>query len=114
MFLALPQHVQLIEYDFKLISEENASPIILTIELPRSISSVMIGELLYFQGYQLHFESEYLQQRNWMQISCIDNYSTADLEKMTSLLKKIVSYEFKQSQKSLIKPFYIGHMQLLT
>ncbi len=62
------------------------------------ISSAMIGELLYFQGYQLHYESEYLQQRNWIQISCIDNYTTTDLEKMTSLLNRIVSYEQKNNE----------------
>ena len=94
---------QLLDYDFKIISEENGSPIILTIELPWSISSTSIGELLYFQGYKLHYESEYLQQRNWIQISCIDNYATADLEKMTSLLNRIVSYEQKNNSKQSLK-----------
>jgi aspartate aminotransferase-like enzyme len=92
---------QLLDFQFKIISEETGSPIILTIELPSSISSAMIGELLYFQGYQLHYESEYLQQRNWIQISCIDNYSLADLEKMTSLLKRIVSYELKNNEPAV-------------
>lgn len=81
------------QFDFTLISEENSSPIILTVEMPAMVSSAVIGEILYYHGYQLHYESEYLQRRNWIQIACIDDYNPVDLEKMTNLLNRVVSYE---------------------
>lgn len=84
---------QLKQFDFTLISEENSSPIILTVEMPATVSSAEIGEILYYHGYQLHYESEYLQRRNWIQIACIDDYKPTDLVKMTNLLKRVVTYE---------------------
>jgi aspartate aminotransferase-like enzyme/predicted N-acetyltransferase YhbS len=83
----------LTQLGFHLISIEEPSPIIITIELPNTISSSTIGELLFYHGYQLHFESEYLQKRNWIQIACIGDYEKADLEKMIKLLKHVVDYE---------------------
>lgn len=93
---------QLKQAGFTIISEENSSPIILTIEIPSSISSVMIGDILYNHGYQLHYESDYLQCRNWIQIACIDHYRKADLEKMANLLKKVITYEQRALQKNKV------------
>jgi aspartate aminotransferase-like enzyme/predicted N-acetyltransferase YhbS len=90
------------QYDFIIVSEENGSPIILTIELPNILKSATIGELLNYHGYQLHYESEYLKQRNWIQIACIDHYATADLEKMIKLLHRIVSYELNCLEKDFL------------
>jgi aspartate aminotransferase-like enzyme len=87
------------ESGFTIISEGNNSPIILTIEIPDPISSNLIGDILYNHGYQLHYESDYLQRRNWIQIACIGNYEVGDLEKMTNLLAKVFSYESKQPVK---------------
>ncbi|WHY76979.1 aminotransferase class V-fold PLP-dependent enzyme [Neobacillus sp. WH10] len=84
-------------------SNKNNSPMILTIELPKAVSSYEIGKVLHYNGYLLHFESEYLRQRNWMQIACIGDYSTATLETMTNLLYQVVTYELKQLQASTSK-----------
>lgn len=84
---------QLKQFGFTVISEENSSPIILTVAIPSSISSAVIGDILYNHGYQLHYESDYLQRRNWIQIACIDNYENADLEKMANLLNRVITYE---------------------
>jgi aspartate aminotransferase-like enzyme/predicted N-acetyltransferase YhbS len=86
---------QLTQFGFHLISDGPCSPMILTIELPLGISSLSIGELMSYQGFQLHFESEYLQKRNWIQIACIGDYERTDLEKMLHLLNRIVKYEQK-------------------
>ncbi|WHY00026.1 aminotransferase class V-fold PLP-dependent enzyme [Neobacillus sp. DY30] len=93
---------QLIEFGFTIISEHNSSPMILTIEIPSGVSSVVIGDILYHHGYQLHYESDYLQQRNWIQIACIDHYDKADLEKMTNLLNRVIAYEQKSTQHTLV------------
>ncbi|WP_045518298.1 aminotransferase class V-fold PLP-dependent enzyme [Neobacillus niacini] len=89
---------QLKQFGFTIICEQNSSPIILTIEIPSSISSALIGDILYNHGYQLHYESDYLQRRNWIQIACIDHYDKADLEKMANLLNRVISYEQNATQ----------------
>lgn len=93
---------QLKQFGFTIISEQNSSSIILTIEIPSFISSVVIGDILYNHGYQLHYESEYLKRRNWIQIACIDHYEATDLEKMANLLNKVITYEQKAKQQALV------------
>ncbi|MFK9091790.1 aminotransferase class V-fold PLP-dependent enzyme [Bacillus salipaludis] len=90
-------------YGLHLISSDDNSSPILTIELPAAVSSYEIGKVLYYNGYLLHFQSEYLRERNWMQIACIGDYPTATLEKMTALLYQVVTYELKQLQASTSK-----------
>ncbi|WP_108671927.1 aminotransferase class V-fold PLP-dependent enzyme [Peribacillus acanthi] len=78
----------------KVLSEERASsPVIITIELPSMISSRTIGDLLKFQGYQLHYESTYLQQKNWIQIACIGELDDNDVNKMIAILDQVLQYE---------------------
>jgi aspartate aminotransferase-like enzyme len=91
---------QLKQFGFTIISEDNSSPIILTIEIPSSFSSAVIGDILYNHGYQLHYESDYLQRRNWIQIACIDHYATPDLEKMAHLLNRVITYEQNALQQA--------------
>lgn len=84
---------KLSKYGFQLITaEENSSPIIVTVPLPKTTPSAAVGELLYCNGYLLHYESEYLRQRNWIQIACIEDYSKEQIEKM--------AYLFHQAYKS--------------
>lgn len=84
-----------------LIPEEQASPMIMTIEIPALISSVEIGEILYYHGYQLHFESCYLREKNWIQIATIGNYTEETIEKMVTLLARIIQYELNAANLSL-------------
>jgi aspartate aminotransferase-like enzyme len=79
-------------------SKQVASPIIITIEFPTSINSFVIGENLYFQGYQLHYESYYLDQRNWIQIACLGEHNFTDLVKMVHLLSEVYRYELQNCQ----------------
>ena len=71
-------------------SDQHASPTIITIVIPSNISSVEVGEILYYQGYQLHYESEYLRKNNWIQIACIGDHPIAEVEKMLILLEKLL------------------------
>jgi aspartate aminotransferase-like enzyme len=88
-----------IRYDIKSIGlkvvsdERYSSPVILTIELPNSVTSIGIGEALKLQGYQLHYESAYLQEKNWLQIACIGDLDTSHVSKMIILLKQVIEYE---------------------
>ncbi|MBS4197524.1 GNAT family N-acetyltransferase [Lederbergia citri] len=65
---------------------DSANPI-MTILLPKEISAKELGDNLYLNGYNLHYESSYLNERNWMQISCINDVGEKDIRKMLSILK---------------------------
>lgn len=69
-----------------------ASPIIITLEIPKGISSMDIGESLFLQGFQLHYESAYLREKNWIQIACVGEYQKIELEKMIELLSELYQY----------------------
>lgn len=83
-------------------SEVMASPIIITIEIPKDISSTDMGESLLYQGFQLHYESAYLRERNWIQIACVGNYTTTELERMVHILSKVYRYEKYCTSTNLI------------
>jgi aspartate aminotransferase-like enzyme len=88
---------------FKITTNENmASPIIITIEIPKDISSMDIGESLLYQGFQLHYESGYLRDRNWIQIACVGNYTTSELERMVQIISKVYRYEKYCTSTNLI------------
>jgi aspartate aminotransferase-like enzyme/predicted N-acetyltransferase YhbS len=82
-------------------NEYQASPIIITIEVPNCISSVIIGESLLFQGYQLHYESAYLRERNWIQIACVGEYLEAEISKMVQLLSEVYRYEIRHNNLAI-------------
>ncbi|MCM3569323.1 aminotransferase class V-fold PLP-dependent enzyme [Neobacillus mesonae] len=95
------------ERGFQLVTDgESSSPIIVTIELPKSIPSVEIGSLLYYYNYHLHYESDYLKARNWIQIACINDYPVAILERMLELLSMAKETFFNAAyQQSSIFPY---------
>ncbi|MEH7237321.1 aminotransferase class V-fold PLP-dependent enzyme [Bacillus sp. JJ1562] len=51
-----------------------STPAIMTILLPEHISSKDFGDDMALQGYYLHYESRYLQDRKWIQISCLSSH----------------------------------------
>jgi aspartate aminotransferase-like enzyme len=87
---------QLIGLGFNLIGTETfASPAVITIALPPEINSVKTAELLQDSGYLLSYNSEYLRQRNWMQI-CLMGECTQ--EKVVSLLNALNRACFKREK----------------
>lgn len=54
-----------------IVPETSALPYILTIKIPRDKSSLEIGDVMASLGFKLHYESFYLIERNWIQISVI-------------------------------------------
>lgn len=83
-------------FGLKLVTPKSqASPAILTIKIPSGISTVDIGEMLSYQGYQLHYESSYLIERNWMQIATVGDFQPAEIEKMLDLFGRIIQNEYK-------------------
>ncbi len=63
--------------------DAHASPSVITIALPCETSSKRLGSVLREKGFHLSFESEYLLNRNWIQICLMGDCSR---EKLASLL----------------------------
>lgn len=62
------------------------SPAVVTIALPLQLNSVKIGGLMRESGYLLNCNSDYLQRRNWIQISLMGECA---MEKLVSLLNAL-------------------------
>jgi len=82
------------ELGFELVGQQTeTSPAVITIALPESMNSVKIGALIQESGYLLSYNSEYLKQRNWIQI-CMMGESAQ--EKLVSLLNALNRVCFKR------------------
>ncbi|MCJ7840827.1 aminotransferase class V-fold PLP-dependent enzyme [Lederbergia sp. NSJ-179] len=68
---------------------EHSAPLILTIELPEGMNATAIGDNLFLNGYLLHYESSYLRERNWLQISCMNDIGERDIQNMLDVFKKL-------------------------
>ena len=85
---------QLAEMGFQLIGAgTRSSPAVITIALPPEMNSVKIGGLIEESGYLLSYNSEYLRQKNWIQI-CLMGECTR--EKTVSLLNALNRVCFKR------------------
>ena len=71
-----------------LVPEELSMPYILTIPLPAAKSAVDLGDRLALYGYKLHYESAYLRERNWLQISILGR-EEGEIREMLNVLRKI-------------------------
>jgi aspartate aminotransferase-like enzyme len=70
-------------------------PAVITLALPAEMNSVKIGELIQEAGYLLSYNSEYLRQKNWIQI-CLMGECTR--EKVVSLLNALNRVCFKRTR----------------
>ena len=78
---------RLSELGFDLVGcDAPTSPAVLTIALPLQLNSVKIGGLMRESGYLLNCNSDYLQRRNWIQISLMGECA---MEKLVSLLNAL-------------------------
>lgn len=67
--------------------KEYRGPVIITIALPRGIASTKVGDLLALQGFVIHYESTYLKENNWIQITCLNPYKERDIKNMLACLQ---------------------------
>ncbi|HEY3862087.1 MAG TPA: GNAT family N-acyltransferase [Verrucomicrobiae bacterium] len=82
---------KLAELGFRLIAADpDATPGVVTIALPPGVSSAELGEQLQKAGYLLSYNSDYIRQRNWIQICLMGEYCPEKLEALTSWLVKNV------------------------
>lgn len=75
-----------------IVPEMSSLPFIITIQIPRDKSSLEIGDVMASFGFKLHYESSYLIERNWLQISVIgreEKEISRMLETFTEVLLKV-------------------------
>ena len=68
---------------------DNSSPAVTTIQLPKALNSIDIGNKLKKSGFELSFNSEYLVKRNWIQICLMGNWSKTAVNSFPETLKVI-------------------------
>lgn len=74
-----------------LASGESVADAIVTIALPTGLSAIQLGDNLFLNGFNVHYESAYLRERNWLQISCMNNVAEKELNRMLELLSLLMS-----------------------
>ena len=78
------------ELGFDILARDaHASPAVITLALPESISSQKIGDQLQAAGFLLSYQSEYLRERNWIQICLMGDCSRQSLVALLTELRKV-------------------------
>ena len=81
---------RLAELGFDLIGTQTAtSPAVVTIALPQPLNSVRIGSLIQESGYLLSYNSDYLRQRNWIQVCFMGDCALEKLVSLCNALKRV-------------------------
>jgi aspartate aminotransferase-like enzyme len=74
---------------FQLVaSDADATPGVVSIALPQNQNSAQLGAQLQRAGYLLSYNSDYLRQRNWIQVCLMGEYSPEKLESLLNWLAK--------------------------
>jgi len=84
--------------------DAHASPAVVTIALPRELSSQAIGAQLRNAGYLLSYNSGYLLQRNWIQICLMGEWSRPHLEALPEIILGICQRHPARENVSSLQP----------
>jgi aspartate aminotransferase-like enzyme len=78
------------EHGFQVLAPvEHSSPAVFTVVLPPEISSRAAGWGLHEAGYLLSYQSEYLLQRNWIQICLMGEWAREHLLKLPEVMAEL-------------------------
>ncbi|WP_449537361.1 aminotransferase class V-fold PLP-dependent enzyme [Ferdinandcohnia sp. Marseille-Q9671] len=80
---------------------KHSSPAIMTVLLPEHISSKDFGDDMALQGYYLHYESSYLQEKKWLQISCLSTYDDKTIQKMLKAFELLLDQYTNEKKPSI-------------
>lgn len=78
-----------------LASESVAASAIMTLKMPVGHSAMDLGNNLFLNGFDVHYESAYLKEKNWLQIACMNNVPNKELDKMLKVLYILVNISTK-------------------
>ena len=71
--------------------DKEVSPVIITVELPKNISSLNVGASLAINNIFIHYKSSYLQERNIIQFSFINiNTTKNEIDHTLNILKQMI------------------------
>ena len=68
-------------------TKESSNPGILTLVLPEEESSQRLGDNLFLNGYRTHYESSYLQERNWLQVAAMNQPTDVEVDRFLEVFK---------------------------
>lgn len=74
-----------------LVAPEHCSPAVITVVVPKAVSSLAVGEELDRRGYWLSYRSQYLLERNLIQICLMSEQNRSTLVRVPEILYKSVS-----------------------
>jgi aspartate aminotransferase-like enzyme len=81
---------KLVETGFELVGAgARTSPAVITIQLPPSLNSVTVGNLMKESGFLLSCNSDYLRKRNWIQICLMGEIAREKVVALTSALERV-------------------------
>ena len=72
------------------VAKQDATPAIVTLAMPSSVSAIQLGDNLFMNGFNLHYESAYLRERNWVQIACLNDVPDKELDRMLRVLCELL------------------------
>jgi hypothetical protein len=84
--------------------DAHASGAVVTIALPREVSSPAIGAQLRNAGYLLSYNSGYLLQRNWIQICLMGEWSQAHLEALPEIIVGVCQRHSSRENAPSLQP----------
>jgi len=78
------------ELGFQILAPDaHASPAVITLVLPDTLSTQKVGDQLQAGGFLLSYQSEYLLRRNWIQICLMGDCSRQTLVALLTELRKV-------------------------
>ena len=81
---------RLLEMDFNLIGNGALmSPAVITIGLPPEMNSTKTGEAMQQAGYLLSYNSEYLRQKNWIQVCFMGECTREKVVALSNALNRV-------------------------
>jgi aspartate aminotransferase-like enzyme len=105
-FVALSEHSARVRSGLRemgleaVASPSCASPAVVTIALPREILAIRIGDELAEAGLLISYRSDYLLERNWVQICLMGAYAPGTIERLLAALQKAVAREQHSSNRA--------------
>jgi aspartate aminotransferase-like enzyme/GNAT superfamily N-acetyltransferase len=78
------------EWGITVMGNEGFSPGVITIELPRGVSSRSIGDECKERGMLLSYESDYLLERNWIQLALMGYHREEGMTEALEFLKEVL------------------------
>lgn len=81
---------KLVEMDFDLVGgATRTSPAVFTLKLPAELNSVSVGNQMQEAGFLLSYNSEYLKQRNWLQICLMGEIAREKVVSLANVLNRV-------------------------